>query len=241
MSVVFSNVTKKYSDRCGVFNLSFKIEEGTIVGLLGRNGAGKTTTIKLLMNLIHKDEGNIQIFSKEYSLNEKDIKEDVGFVYDEFSMYPTYDTEKINDMMKIFYKKWDEKLFCQLVTELEIPTQKPFSQFSKGNKMKTNIAMAISHHAKLLILDEPTSGLDAYARDYILNILKLLNKQENTTIIFSSHITSDIENIAEDIIVLEHGNLIKYGKKDDFVSEYVKKYNATITLEQLYLSWIKEV
>lgn len=207
MGVIFSNVTKRYSDKCGVFDLYFKLEDGPFVGLLGCNGAGKTTIIKLIMNLIHQDSGHIRIFSEEYSKKAKKIKEEIGFVYDDFFTYPTY------DMMSIFYQKREEKIFFQLVKDLEIPAKKPFNQFSKGNKMKTSIALAISHHAKLLVLDELTSVLDTYAREFILTRLKAINKQDGTTIIFSSHITRDIENIAEDILVLEKGNLIKCEKK----------------------------
>lgn len=241
MAVVFDNVTKAYADECGVFDLSFKLNEGSVVGLLGRNGAGKTTTIKLLMNLIHQNSGDIRIFSKQYSKNEKKIKEDIGFVYEDFFIYPKYNVKNINDMMRIFYKKWDEKLFFQLVKELDIPSKKLFYQFSKGNKMKTSIAVAISHHAKLLVLDEPTSGLDAYVRDFVLNRLKAINEQDGATILFSSHITSDIENIAEEILVLEKGRLIKSGRKKDFINDYISKHSKAITLEQLYLNWISEV
>lgn len=202
MIVLYDNVTKKYSDDCGVFDISFAIEKKDIVGLLGRNGAGKTTIIKLMMNLIHQDSGNIRIFSKAYCKNEKNIKEKIGFVYDDFMIYPTYNVKKINSMMKIFYKTWNEEKFFNIVKELDIPTKKQFRYFSKGNKMKVNIAMALSHSARLLVLDEPTSGLDAYARNLILNKLEKLNKEEDVTIIFSSHITSDIENIASDIIFL---------------------------------------
>lgn len=240
MIVLYDNVTKKYSDDCGVFDISFAIEKKAIVGLLERNGAGKTTIIKLMMNLIHQDSGNIRIFSKAYCKNEKNIKEKIGFVYDDFMIYPTYNVKKINSMMKIFYKTWNEEKFFNIVKELDIPTKKQFRYFSKGNKMKVNIAMALSHSARLLVLDEPTSGLDAYARDLILNKLEKLNKEEDVTIIFSSHITSDIENIASDIIVLDKGRIIKKGKKEKLIKEYIETHNKHITLEKLYLNWIKE-
>lgn len=115
MIVLYDNVTKKYSDDCGVFDISFAIEKKAIVGLLGRNGAGKTTIIKLMMNLIHQDSGNIRIFSKAYCKNEKNIKEKIGFVYDDFMIYPTYNVKKINSMMKFFIKHGTKKSFLTLL------------------------------------------------------------------------------------------------------------------------------
>jgi ABC-2 type transport system ATP-binding protein len=236
--IEFNNITKDYGDNCGVFGIDFSIKQGTITGLLGQNGSGKTTTIKLIMNLLKPNRGIIKLFGKLYSNSEKYIKERIGFVYDEYLYYPTYTPKQINDSLKSFYSKWDENLFFYYIEKFELPRNKPLHKMSKGMKMKASIACAISHYADLLIMDEPTSGLDPVVREEILKLLLKIKSENNTTILFSSHITSDIENIADSVIILEKGRMICHSSLNDLRKGDISKNAVNKTLEKIYLEMI---
>ncbi len=202
------NIRKMYDSNAGVEDISFELNKGDILGLLGQNGAGKSTVLRLLMNVLKKDSGNIKIFGEEYDNKEKYIKSKIGFVYDELHYDQTQTIEKAKKVIGRFYSKWDNLIFDEYIQKFELPAKKIISSFSKGMKMKFGIAIALSHNAELLIMDEPTSGLDPVVRDEILGEILKVNKSQGASIIFSSHITSDIEKIANKIVIIHKGKTV---------------------------------
>ena len=169
-SIEIKNVSKKYPG-FALKNINFCVPEGTIVGLIGENGAGKTTTIKALLNII-SSSGDIQVLGKNIRRHEKEIKQDIGVVLDNSFLSEYLTTKKLNTIMKDFYNNWDEKKYMYYIKEFQLPENQLIKEFSSGMKMKLKIAIAISHHPKLLILDEPTSGLDPIVRNEILEIFR---------------------------------------------------------------------
>lgn len=213
------NLAKEYKD-FKLNNISFSLDRGYIMGFIGPNGAGKSTTIKLIMNLIKKNSGEIKIFGLDNIKREKEVKEKIGFVYDE-NYY--YDELTINENKKIvapFYKNWDEKAFNNYLKTFNIDGKKKVKELSKGMKMKFSLAVALSHKAELIIMDEPTSGLDPVFRSEILDILYSLIQDENKSIFFSTHITTDLEKVADYITFINNGNIVFSKEKDDVLSSY---------------------
>lgn len=190
------NVSKQYDD-FSLKNINISLDRGYVMGFIGPNGAGKSTTIKLIMNLIKKDSGQIKVFGLDHEKDEMKIKEKIGFVYDENHFYEELTVHEMKNMIRPFYKRWDEKLFAKYVKEFKLPIKKTIKHLSKGMKMKFSLAVALSHHAELLIMDEPTSGLDPLIRSELLDILRILIEDENKAVFFSTHITSDLEKIAK--------------------------------------------
>lgn len=198
------NVTK--SGR--LYNISFKLEKGYIMGLVGPNGSGKTTTIKLIMNLLNKDEGEINIFGKDYKAHEVEIKQRIGFVYDE-NIYPTdLNLNQIARSIEPFYANWDQGLFEGYLEKFSLEKYSMLRDLSMGMKTKFSIAMALSHNPELIIMDEPTSGLDPIFRRELLEILQEVISDGNTSVLFSTHITSDLEKVADYITVMDKGKVI---------------------------------
>lgn len=200
------NITKDYKS-FKLDNISFSIPKGFIMGFIGENGAGKTTTIKLIMNLLERDAGEIKVFGKDNVKNEREIKERIGFVYDECFYYENI---SINDNGKIisgFYKKWDWKVFNNYLRKFSLNENQKVKELSKGMKMKFAIAIALSHKAEFIILDEPTSGLDPVMRRQVLEILQQVMEDENVGILISSHIISDLEKIADYITYIKKGKI----------------------------------
>ena len=201
-------------------NINFNIPKGMIVGLIGENGAGKTTTIKAILNIINKDKGQINIFGLDIQQNEKQIKQDIGVVLDD-SFLSEYLTPKgISKIMKNFYPNWDEELYLKYLEKFDLPLDKISKEFSSGMKMKLKIATAISHKPKLLILDEPTSGLDPVARNDILDIFQEFIEDGEHSILLSSHITSDLEHIADYIMFINNGEIIFTKSKDELIENF---------------------
>lgn len=201
-------------------NINFNIPKGMIVGLIGENGAGKTTTIKAILNIINKDEGKINIFGLDIEQNEKEIKQEIGVVLDD-SFLSEYLTPKgINKIMKNFYSTWDEELYFKYLDKFNLPADKISKDFSSGMKMRLKIATAISHKPKLLILDEPTSGLDPVARNDILDIFQEFIEDGEHSILLSTHITSDLEHIADYIIFINNGEIIFTKSKDELLENF---------------------
>lgn len=202
-------------------NISFSLPRGYIMGFIGPNGAGKSTTIKLIMNLLKKDDGEIKIFGKDHIKFEKEIKEKTGFVYDENYYYENF---TINEMKKIiapFYKYWDESTFQNYLEKFDLKnTNKKIKVLSKGMKMKFSLAIALSHNADLIIMDEPTSGLDPVFRREILDILLEIMQDENKSIFFSTHITTDLEKIADYITYINKGNIVFSKSKEEILDNY---------------------
>ena len=194
--------------------------KGQIYGLIGKNGAGKTTTIKAILNLINIDSGEIKIFDKDYKRDEKFIKEKIGVLLDDSFFSERLTVLDINVILKNIYKNYDEVTFFNYLDKLKLPRDKKLSEFSTGMLMKLKIITALSHHPELLILDEPTSGLDPIARADILDIFKDFIQDENHSIFVSSHITSDLEHIADYIIFIKDGGIILIDEKDKLIDNY---------------------
>ena len=214
------NDLSKCYDHFYLENVSLSLEEGSIMGLIGPNGAGKTTIIKLILNQIHKDSGCIRIFDSEISINEIDVKQKIGFVMDDSGWYETFTIKEMARIISPFYKEWDGNLFNDYLHRFEIKPEQRIENLSKGMKMKFSLAVALSHHARLIIMDEPTSGLDPVIRTEVLDILKQLIEEERKSILFSSHISSDIEKIADYITFINKGKIVFSESKEDITGKF---------------------
>lgn len=217
--IEIKGLNKSYS-QFTLKNINLNVPQGTIMGLIGENGAGKTTTIKAILNLIQKESGNIQIFGLDNIKGEKKIKEQMGVVLDDSFLSDHLNPNDINKIMKNMYQNWDEKLFFKYIEDFKLPKEKIAKEYSSGMKMKLKIATAISHHPKLLILDEPTSGLDPIARNEIFDIFQDFIQEEDHSILVSSHITSDLEHIADYITFINQGEIVFQKSRDELLEEY---------------------
>lgn len=213
------NLSKKYKG-FELKNVNIKLPKGMIMGFIGENGAGKTTTIKSILNIINRDSGEIKIFGLDNKENERKIKEDIGVVLDDSFLSEYLNPSDINKIMKNIYKNWDEKLYFKYIEDFKLPKEKISKEYSSGMKMKLKIAVALAHHPKLLILDEPTSGLDPVARNEILDIFQEFIQDENKGIFVSSHITSDLEHIADYITFINNGEIIFTKTRDELLENY---------------------
>ena len=213
------DLSKKY-DGFELKNINIKLPKGTIMGFIGENGAGKTTTIKLILNIIKKNEGEIKIFGLDNIKEEKRIKEDIGVVLDDSFLSEYLNPLDINKIMKNIYKNWDEELYFKYINEFKLPKDKISKEYSTGMKMKLKIAVALSHHPKLLILDEPTSGLDPIARNEILDIFQDFIQDEEHGIFVSSHITSDLEHIADYVTFINEGEIVFTKTRYELLEDY---------------------
>ncbi len=216
-ALIISGLTKTYKDFM-LNGVSFSVPCGSIVGLIGENGAGKSTTINAVLGLIQKEAGSICVLGKEQLDNE--IKEQIGVVFDGNNYPEIFSTRKLNRVMKDIYHSWEEHTFLNLLKKFFLPADKPIKQFSKGMKMKLAIAVALSHNSKLLILDEATSGLDPVIRDDILDILLDFAQDETHSILISSHITTDLEKIADYIVFIHEGQVVFSMPKDELIEQY---------------------
>ena len=214
------NVRKTYPSFT-LKDVSFEVKPGQIMGFIGRNGAGKTTTLKCIMNLIHYESGKISAFETDMSKNELENKQRIGFALSELNYYPNKTIRQLMNVTKRFYKKFDEKKFNEACRLFNLNIDKKLEELSSGMKVKYSVAIALSHHAELLILDEPTSGLDPVSRDEILDIFRQIVKNKDRAILFSTHITSDLDKCASDITYIHDGEIIYSGTKKDFVNSYL--------------------
>lgn len=216
-----NNLSKEfYYEGFKLDNVSFKLEPGYIMGFIGPNGSGKSTTIKLIMNLLKKDSGEIKIFGKDHIQYEKEIKDRIGFVYDESHFYETFTIEEMKNVIAPFYSKWDDKLFNDYLVDFELGPRYKIKELSKGMKMKFALAIALSHNADLIIMDEPTSGLDPIFRREILDVLYKIIQDENKSIFFSTHITSDLEQIADYITYINKGKIVFSKPMEEIMDTY---------------------
>ncbi len=213
------NLTKDFN-KFKLDNVSFKLEPGYIMGFIGPNGAGKSTTIKLIMNLLKKDSGEIKVFGKDHIQFEKEIKNRIGFVYDESYFYEDLTIRQMKNIIAPFYKKWDEKLFNKYIKDFDLDLNQKIKKLSKGMKMKFSLAIALSHNADLIIMDEPTSGLDPIFRSEILDVLYSIIQDEKKSIFFSTHITTDLEKIADYITFINKGKIVFSKSKDEILESY---------------------
>ena len=212
-------LTKKF-EGFALDKVSFRVPSGSIVGLIGENGAGKTTTINAALGLIKKDSGEIELFGENVEHLTPSIKEEIGAVFDASNFSEELTPEKLDKVLKDIYTSWDQDLFRQLLDRLEIPFSRKLKTFSKGMKMKLSLAAALSHHPKLLILDEATSGLDPVMRDDILDMFLDFVQEEDHAILVSSHITSDLEKVADYIVFIHKGKIIFSKPKDELLDDY---------------------
>lgn len=212
-------LTKSYEDFT-LKNINFHIPKGCIMGLVGENGAGKTTTIKLILNLIKRDKGGINIFGLDNIQSEMEIKERIGVVLDESNFYIDLNPNDISKIMGNIYKNWDNNIFFDYLKRFNLPRNKTIKDLSKGMKMKLSIAVALSHNPDLLILDEPTSGLDPIVRNEILDIFLDFIQDEEKSILFSTHITSDLDKIADYITFIHSGEIVFSKDKDELINDY---------------------
>ena len=218
-AIEITNLCKSYGDFT-LDHLNLTLPGGCIMGLVGENGAGKSTTIRLMMQMIQKDEGTITLLSRNIDDMDALTKEDIGVVMDEVGFPLCQKTKEIGKIMQMTFHNWDKKRYQQLIRQVNIPDNRQFKDFSRGMKMKAGIAVALSHHAKLLILDEATSGLDPVVRDEILDILNEFTRDENHSILISSHIVSDLEKLCDYIAFLHKGKLLLCEEKDILLEEY---------------------
>lgn len=219
-SIEIKNLTKTYSD-FKLNNVSLNLPSGTIMGLVGENGAGKSTTIKLIMNTIKADSGNISVLGKSNLSSEfTDLKQDIGIVLDEAYFPEVLNAKNIGKIMKLSYKNWNDNLYNNYLQKFSLPLNKKFKEYSRGMKMKLAISVALSHSPKLLILDEATSGLDPMVRDEILDVFNDFTRDERHSILISSHIISDLEKICDYIAFIHKGELILSEGKDVLLEQY---------------------
>lgn len=201
------NVSKKFKG-FEIKDMSIEVKKGFITGFIGANGAGKSTTLKMIMNLIRPDSGQISLFGQDYASNEKSIKQRIGIVFDDNVFYDQLTLKEMRSIIAPAYKDWSDKTFAYYIEIFELPLGKPTKTFSKGMKMKASLAFALSHNADLIIMDEPTSGLDPIFRRELLEILQDIMQDEEKTIFFSSHITTDLDKIADYITFIHDGQHI---------------------------------
>ncbi|RIW32049.1 ABC transporter ATP-binding protein [Bacillus salacetis] len=204
--VELRKVTKQFKD-FSVKNIDLQVKKGFVTGFIGANGAGKSTTIKMMMNLLKPDNGEVKVFGLDYATHEKEIKEPIGFVYDGNVFFEGLTLKDIKRIVGPAYKRWDDSLFYHYAGKFDLPLNKAIKTFSKGMQMKASLAIALSHHAELIIMDEPTAGLDPIFRRELLDLLQELMIDGNRTIFFSTHITSDLDRIADYIAFMRNGEL----------------------------------
>lgn len=219
-AVEMRHVEKNYG-QFQIRDLNLCLPSGYIMGLIGENGAGKSTTIKMILNLIRMDQGEIRVFGEKTEDSPADSKEEIGIVLDESQFPEGVTVEQVNKIMKSIYKKWDEEEFYRLTDYFSLPRKKKrFKEFSRGMQRKLSIAVAMAHNAKLLILDEPTNGLDPVVRDEILDLFNDFTRDENHSILISSHIVGDLEKLCDYVAFIQKGRLIICEEKDQLLESY---------------------
>lgn len=217
--IELKNVSKDYGD-FKLDNISFEVPEGCVCGFIGQNGAGKTTTIQLILDTITRDSGEITLFGKSVDGDSASLREDIGLVFDEMGFHEFLTAKQINTIMKNVYKNWDEVLYFDYLKRFSLPSKKACGSFSRGMRMKLQIATALSHGAKLLIMDEPTSGLDPIVRNEMLQIFREYVVKEDHTILLSSHITGDLEKLADEVVFIDGGRIVIKGNKDEILEKH---------------------
>ena len=229
--IEFQGVSKKF-ETLTIDNVDLQIKEGYTTGFIGPNGSGKSTMIKLMMNLLQPDKGKVSVFGQNYASHEKEIKNRIGFVYDSNIFYQSLNLKEISKIVAPAYKAWDDQQFNQYVNQFELPLNKSLKNFSKGMKMKASIAIALSHHAELIIMDEPTSGLDPTFRRELLDIFQGIMVNEGRSIFFSTHTTSDLERFADYIVLVDKGKILLNQRIDELQERYVVVKGSTDLLDR---------
>lgn len=197
------------------------LPSGCVLGLIGENGAGKSTTIRLILDMIRSDAGEIRVLGRDMKTEGRLLREDIGVVLDEVGLPSVLNAREIGRIMRRSFANWDDSAYEDYLRRFKLPEKKRFKDFSRGMKMKLGIAVALSHGARLLILDEATSGLDPVVRDEILDIFSEFTRDENNSILISSHIVSDLEKICDYVAFLHQGRLLLCEEKDRLREQYV--------------------
>ncbi|CAM4298159.1 ABC transporter ATP-binding protein [Paenibacillus tarimensis] len=226
------NVSKSYPN-FQLRNVSFQLEQGYIMGFIGANGAGKTTTIKSILNMTRMDSGEVHILGKNMAEHEIELKQEIGYAMGGVDFYTRSKMKTLTDVVKRFYANWDDETYRNYMRTFKLDENKKIAELSTGMKVKYNLAIALSHGAKLLILDEPTSGLDPVARDELLDIFQGLVAGGEISILFSTHITSDLEKCADFITFIENGQIIRSVEKEEFKESYLLLNGAANQLNQV--------
>lgn len=218
-AIEIKDLTKRY-DGFTLDHVSFQVPKGSIMGFIGQNGAGKTTTINSLLNIIRKDEGEIKVFGLDNEEHETEIKNQLSAVFDELPFPEDLNAKQLGRILHGVFRTWDEHAYESFLDRFQLPSKKKFSQFSKGMKMKLQIASALSHGAKLLVMDEATTGLDPIVRNEFLDLFLEFIQEEDHSILMSSHITSDLEKVADYVTFIDGGRILISGMKDEILDRH---------------------
>ena len=220
-------------------DVSFSVKPGRIMGLIGKNGAGKSTTLKSILNIVQPQSGIVSILGKDFYQNEKECKQEIGVVFGGIDFYPLKKLSTITAVTSRFYKDWDQNRYTEYLRQFSLDESKQFRTLSNGMKVKYLLALALSHHAKLYLLDEPTSGLDPVSRDEILHLFTRIVKDGKRSILFSTHITSDLDRCADDITYIQNGKVLQSADKDTFLRSFyhlkTPEDSKPLTLEEIML------
>lgn len=220
-------------------HVSFSLAPHRIMGLIGKNGAGKSTTFKAILNMVKPDSGSVTLFQKDFSRHEKECKERIGVVFGGVDFYPLKKLSAITAVTRTFYADWDQERYQKYIRRFALDERKKYKELSRGMKVKYLLALALSHHAELLILDEPTSGLDPVSREELLQIFRQIVKSETCSILFSTHITSDLDKCADDITYIQNGRVLQSADKETFLQSFAHLKTpqdaGPLTLEEIML------
>jgi ABC-2 type transport system ATP-binding protein len=219
LALDIKNLNKSYKN-FQLKDVSFQLEQGYIMGFIGTNGAGKTTTIKSILNMIQVDSGEISILGKNFIEHEIELKQKVGYMFGGIDYYTRSKVKTLTNVIRRFYKNWNEETYQTLIKKFKLDEDKKIVELSTGMRVKYSLALALSYGAKLLILDEPTSGLDPVARDNLLELFQELVQEGEISILFSTHITSDLEKCADYITFIDNGEIINSDEKEEFINSY---------------------
>lgn len=220
------NTILEVNGLCKSFNhfnlkdISFSLPEGCITGFIGINGSGKTTTIKSILGLVLKEAGKVKLFGQEFDKNERELKNRIGIVMDEGYLYEDLTIKEMTKVVAPAYSTWDESVFQSYMKRFNLDPNQKIAALSKGMRMKHAIALALSHHADLLIMDEPTSGLDPLVRSELMDILLDFMKEEGKSVFFSTHITSDLDKVADLLIMIDDGKIVFIEEKDTLLDSH---------------------
>lgn len=216
-----TNLNKAY-DRFSLKDITFSLQEGCITGFIGINGAGKTSTIKAILGLILKDSGTVKFLGKDMDDHERKSKNKIGVVLDEGYFYEELTLKEMKNVIAPSYSEWDEAVFSKYIRQFDLNLDQKIATLSKGMRMKYAVALALSHHADLLIMDEPTSGLDPLVRSELMDILLDFMKEPGKSVFFSTHITSDLDKVADTILLIDDGKILFHEDKDELLDTHAR-------------------